>query len=225
MRAKLLMLTVAFALIAAALVANFGSTQANPSFLLSQTMNDYRIETRLDHVRGVMILEMKNAPPLSRNFIEVQALIQPGSSFSVSYIPVYPNLDGYTRVEIPMPASTVDADYRLTAFSIDAVGNVHQSHFWTLQRRHFNNLDDADAVYGYVEKELTEEAFASSEYLNPNSAMSFRYYYEGDSHLYVSDSGLGTTTSAFTSSGTLYSAAPSLGMRLSAGPAGVFTAN
>ncbi len=225
MRSKILMYGLASALLMSGLISSFLSLQANPSFVVSQSMTDYRIEVRLDHVRQVMILEMKNAPMFSRNYIEVQTMVSATSTLTVTYIPVYPDQDGYLRAELPCTSSLVDADIRLTAFAIDPAGLIYQSHFWDLERRHFNKLSDANSLYGYVDKDIREEARASIDRLNPNSSMSIRYYNTGVSHLYVSDSGLGVGPTAFLSSGTLYSASPSLGMRLSAGPAGVFTAN
>lgn len=226
MRSRLLILGAAIAVVMAAFLADYNeATQASTPIVLSQTMNDYRIEVRLDHVRGVAVLEMRNAPPHSRNFIELQTLLVPSGTFSLVYLPVYTNSDGYTRIEVPLSASMADADFRLTAFAIDAIGNVHQSHFWTLKRRHHNQLSDVNSIYPFVKKELTEESIASVESLNSITAAALRYYYTGESHLYVSDTALGTGPAAFNSSGSLYSAAPSLGMRLSAGPAGVFTAN
>ena len=225
MRAKFLMIGLVAALAATAFIPSFEDIQASPSFVVSNSMNDYRIEVRLDHVRGNLILEMKNAPFLSRNVIEVETQHLPSQTITVSYIPVMPDADGYLRAELPLKSSSNDANIRLTAFALDMQGLIHQSHFWTLERRHLNKLSDGVALHSYVEKDIIEESFASVESLHPGSAMSLRYYFTGESHLYVSDTGLGTGAASFASSGTLFSAAPSLGMRLSAGPAGVFTAN
>ncbi len=225
MRAKSYLFSLLSALLLTILLPHFQASQANVNTLMSQSLNDYRIEVRLDHVRQVLILDMKNAPFGARNFIEVQTLTGSNGNLNVSYIPVFPGEDGHLRVELPCTSSLTDADIRLTAFAIDPAGLIHQSHYWTLQRRHLNLLSDSLSQGPEIERELVEEAYASVDGLNPASAMSIRYYNTGISHLYVSDNGLGFGQTAFNSSGTLYSAEPSLGMRLSAGPAGVFTAN
>lgn len=226
MRAKFLFLAVIASLVGSAFIPQTAPVQANPaSFLMSQSLNDLMIEVRLDHCRQVMILELRNGIPQAQHVIEVQSFKLATQTLNVNYIPVTPDEAGYLRTEIPLHGSSVDADIKLTAFAMNHDGSVHQSHYWMLQRRSLTALSDATATYPYIMRELVEESRASLESLNPLSAMSIRYYNLGDSHLYVSAAGHGVGSTAFSSAGTLFSASPSLGMRLSAGPAGVFTAN
>ncbi len=226
MRARLLLFAFFAALCSSVLLPSPDAVQGSPMAVqVSQSMSDYRIEVRLDHVRQNLILEMSNAPAFSVNVIEVQTFTANNQSLVTTYIPVHPDIDGYFRHVIPLSSYSTDADIRLTAFAIDPQGIVHQSHYWTLERRHFGTLNDATVLYSYVDKELRDEVLLSIDCLNPLSPMSKRYYHTGVSHLYASDTNLGVGPAAFASSGSLYTGAPSLGMRLSAGPAGVFTAN
>ena len=226
MRVKLLLLVFFAALCSSVILPAPDAVQGSPMTVqVSQSMSDYRIEVRLDHVRQNLILELKNAPPLSVNVIEVQTFAASSQSLVTTYIAVHPDIDGYFRQVIPLNSNSTDADIRLTAFAVDSQGILHQSHFWTLERRHFASLGDATVLYKYVDKELRDEAQFSVDRLNPLSPMSMRYYHTGISHLYASDTNLGVGPAAFASSGSLFTGAPSLGMRLSAGPAGVFTAN
>ncbi|MCB9833626.1 MAG: hypothetical protein H6807_14245 [Planctomycetes bacterium] len=222
-------LTATFALPDPAGVALAGWTQEkiDPPTWGSAT-GEFWLELRLDQVRQQLLVEIGQCPANTLVFLEVQTTFydRNGSQGTYQHFhPVMVDASGHAAAAVALYGGEDVVDYKLTAYALHADGTVESSEGWSLLARPVTGAVDIEVNYPGLFEALTIEMQESQQALSFDSPMGQSFAWEGFTQAFVPINPQNSSYFSVSGPGTVYTALPMSSMRLSAGPAGVFTAN
>ncbi len=202
--------------------------QPNQPAPWGRATDTFFIELRLDQVRERLLLDVGMAPMHTAVFVEVQKTVHNGDgtqTTSLDFHSVLVDSNGAASVAVPVNHSPDVIDYTIMAHAVHVDGTVTSTERWALLSRPVSGITDIEALFSGLYRDLVEEMIASRIALNDNTAIGQRFIVHGMSQSFVSALPHHPLEFSISGPGTVYTALPLSSMRLSSGPAGVFTAN
>lgn len=224
--AHILAALLVLAAIAVAPLGAVASAQVPPAW--GSATDDFYLELRLDHVRQKLHVEVGQAPAYSPVYIEVRTsrkLPDGTVTQSLDYHIMQTGMDGRALVNVHVHPEIYDVNRRIKAYTIDKFGIVDETQAWQVKGRRAHGYKDIESFFPGLYGELLAENELSLFELNPTSMINRRFEWKGFSFTFAPDTAPDSLEIDLSGPGMVYGIAPMSSMRMSSGPAGVFTAN